>query len=72
MIDPPHVVVGMPNLSPSMEKGNYYYYYFYYYTVMHYWLNSNIMIIGNITAWKKQEGDKISQGDVIAQIETGK
>ena len=28
--------------------------------------------LGNILAWKKQEGDKIAQGDIIAQIETGK
>eukprot|EP00026_Physarum_polycephalum_P005099 Phypoly_transcript_05127.p1 GENE.Phypoly_transcript_05127~~Phypoly_transcript_05127.p1 ORF type:complete len:661 (+),score=156.44 Phypoly_transcript_05127:284-1984(+) len=44
---PPHTVIGLPTLSPSMETGN-------------------------ILAWKVKEGDKIKQGDIIAQIETDK
>ncbi|XP_044955981.1 dihydrolipoyllysine-residue acetyltransferase component 1 of pyruvate dehydrogenase complex, mitochondrial isoform X2 [Hordeum vulgare subsp. vulgare] len=44
---PPHMVIGMPALSPTMNQGN-------------------------ITKWRKQEGDKIEVGDVICEIETDK
>uniref|UniRef100_A0ACD5ZQB8 Uncharacterized protein n=1 Tax=Avena sativa TaxID=4498 RepID=A0ACD5ZQB8_AVESA len=44
---PPHMVNGMPALSPTMNQGN-------------------------ITKWRKQEGDKIEVGDVICEIETDK
>jgi len=39
--------IGLPALSPSMEKGN-------------------------IVKWRKKEGDKLSPGDIIAEIETDK
>ncbi|KAM0846507.1 hypothetical protein ACQ4PT_055627 [Festuca glaucescens] len=44
---PPHMVIGMPALSPTMNQGN-------------------------LTKWRKQEGDKIEVGDVICEIETDK
>ncbi|XVE68694.1 hypothetical protein DITRI_Ditri09bG0089500 [Diplodiscus trichospermus] len=44
---PPHIVVEMPALSPTMNQGN-------------------------ISKWKKNEGDKIEVGDVICEIETDK
>jgi len=33
---------------------------------------SPTMLQGNLAAWKKKEGDKISPGDVIAEVETDK
>jgi len=33
---------------------------------------SPTMEVGNISKWKKNEGDKVSPGDVIAEIETDK
>ncbi|GLE10028.1 hypothetical protein PINS_up022002 [Pythium insidiosum] len=44
---PPHEVVGLPALSPTMEQGN-------------------------LASWRLKEGDKISAGDIICQIETDK
>lgn len=44
---PPHTVVGLPTLSPTMATGN-------------------------IAKWLKKEGDSISPGDAIAEIETDK
>lgn len=32
---------------------------------------SPTMTEGSIAKWKKQEGDKISSGDIIAEVETG-
>ncbi|PON54394.1 Lipoamide Acyltransferase [Trema orientale] len=44
---PPHILLEMPALSPTMNQGN-------------------------IAKWRKNEGDKISVGDVICEIETDK
>ncbi|XP_067938032.1 dihydrolipoyllysine-residue acetyltransferase component of pyruvate dehydrogenase complex, mitochondrial-like [Watersipora subatra] len=44
---PEHKVVGMPNLSPTMETGT-------------------------IVAWIKKEGESMSEGDALAEIETDK
>ena len=33
---------------------------------------SPTMTQGNIAQWKKKEGDKISAGDIVAEIETGR
>jgi len=44
---PEHIEVGLPALSPTMEKGN-------------------------LAKWRKQEGDKITAGDVLAEVETDK
>eukprot|EP01018_Ginkgo_biloba_P015450 Gb_34194 [translate_table: standard] len=44
---PPHQVIGMPSLSPTMTEGN-------------------------IAKWRKKEGDKVSAGDVLCEIETDK
>lgn len=44
---PPHTLVKMPALSPTMTAGN-------------------------IGAWQKKPGDKISPGDVLVEIETDK
>ncbi|XP_074311284.1 dihydrolipoyllysine-residue acetyltransferase component 1 of pyruvate dehydrogenase complex, mitochondrial [Silene latifolia] len=44
---PPHIVLDMPALSPTMNQGN-------------------------ITKWRKKEGDKIEVGDVLCEIETDK
>ncbi|XP_050387762.1 dihydrolipoyllysine-residue acetyltransferase component 1 of pyruvate dehydrogenase complex, mitochondrial [Argentina anserina] len=44
---PPHIVVEMPALSPTMSQGN-------------------------ISIWRKKEGDKIEVGDVLCEIETDK
>lgn len=44
---PPHFVLGMPALSPTMSQGN-------------------------ISTWRKREGDKIEVGDVLCEIETDK
>ncbi len=30
------------------------------------------MEIGTLAAWRKQEGDRVAQGDVIAEVETEK
>lgn len=46
-LDPPHVTVGMPALSPTMESG---------------------AIIG----WTKKAGDRVTPGDMIADVETDK
>eukprot|EP00826_Nyctotherus_ovalis_P035444 TRINITY_DN3046_c0_g1_i14.p1 TRINITY_DN3046_c0_g1~~TRINITY_DN3046_c0_g1_i14.p1 ORF type:complete len:490 (-),score=166.35 TRINITY_DN3046_c0_g1_i14:143-1612(-) len=44
---PEHKVLNLPNLSPTMTKGN-------------------------ITKWYKKEGDSVSVGDVICDVETDK
>ncbi|KAF4367997.1 dihydrolipoyllysine-residue acetyltransferase component 1 of pyruvate dehydrogenase complex, mitochondrial [Cannabis sativa] len=44
---PPHILLEMPALSPTMNQGN-------------------------ITTWRKKEGDKIEVGDVLCEIETDK
>lgn len=44
---PPHVLLEMPALSPTMNQGN-------------------------ISKWRKQEGDKIEVGDILCEIETDK
>ncbi|KAG9410499.1 pyruvate dehydrogenase complex dihydrolipoamide acetyltransferase component (E2) [Aphanomyces cochlioides] len=44
---PPHEVVGLPALSPTMEQGN-------------------------LSKWLLKEGDAITAGDIICQIETDK
>lgn len=44
---PPHTVIGMPALSPTMTQGN-------------------------LAVWSKKEGDKLSPGEVIAEVETDK
>uniref|UniRef100_A0A803NWQ3 Dihydrolipoamide acetyltransferase component of pyruvate dehydrogenase complex n=1 Tax=Cannabis sativa TaxID=3483 RepID=A0A803NWQ3_CANSA len=44
---PPHILLEMPALSPTMNQGN-------------------------ITKWRKKEGDKIEVGDVLCEIETDK
>ncbi|QLQ78934.1 hypothetical protein HG537_0B02810 [Torulaspora globosa] len=44
---PPHTVIGMPALSPTMTQGN-------------------------LAIWTKKEGDKLSPGEVIAEVETDK
>lgn len=44
---PEHKVLNLPNLSPTMTKGN-------------------------ITKWYKKEGDSVSAGDVICDVETDK
>ena len=44
---PPHSLLPMPALSPTMTSGN-------------------------LASWKKAEGEAISVGDVIAEIETDK
>ncbi|CDO95553.1 unnamed protein product [Kluyveromyces dobzhanskii CBS 2104] len=44
---PPHFIVGMPALSPTMLQGN-------------------------LTSWSKNVGDKLSPGDVLAEVETDK
>ncbi|XP_073317811.1 dihydrolipoyllysine-residue acetyltransferase component 2 of pyruvate dehydrogenase complex, mitochondrial-like isoform X1 [Primulina huaijiensis] len=44
---PPHQVIGMPSLSPTMTEGN-------------------------IARWLKKEGDKVSTGEVLCEVETDK
>ncbi|CAI2732785.1 unnamed protein product [Schistosoma spindalis] len=44
---PPHLVVKLPNLSPTMETGT-------------------------VVSWAKNEGDEVSEGDLLAEIETDK
>ncbi|CAI5745072.1 unnamed protein product [Peronospora destructor] len=44
---PPHEVVGLPSLSPTMDTGN-------------------------MSKWNKKEGDEISAGDIVCEIETDK
>uniref|UniRef100_A0AAV1SY95 Lipoyl-binding domain-containing protein n=1 Tax=Peronospora matthiolae TaxID=2874970 RepID=A0AAV1SY95_9STRA len=44
---PPHEVIGLPSLSPTMETGN-------------------------MSKWNMKEGDAISAGDVVCEIETDK
>ncbi|KAI9916106.1 hypothetical protein PsorP6_008197 [Peronosclerospora sorghi] len=44
---PPHEIVGLPSLSPTME-------------------------MGNMSKWNKKEGDAISAGDIVCEIETDK
>ncbi|CAN4126489.1 unnamed protein product [Withania somnifera] len=44
---PPHFVLDMPALSPTMNQGN-------------------------ISKWRKKEGDKIEVGDILCEIETDK
>lgn len=44
---PPHTIIGMPALSPTMTQGN-------------------------LAVWVKKEGDKLSPGEVIAEVETDK
>jgi pyruvate dehydrogenase E2 component (dihydrolipoamide acetyltransferase) len=44
---PPHTLIRMPALSPTMTKGN-------------------------IGVWRKKEGDAVSVGDVLVEIETDK
>ncbi|KAG5593942.1 hypothetical protein H5410_035174 [Solanum commersonii] len=44
---PPHQVIGMPSLSPTMTEGN-------------------------IARWLKKEGDKVSPGELLCEVETDK
>ncbi|XP_018647358.1 thioredoxin-like protein,putative [Schistosoma mansoni] len=44
---PPHQVIKLPNLSPTMETGT-------------------------VVSWAKNEGDEVSEGDLLAEIETDK
>lgn len=44
---PPHTIIGMPALSPTMTQGN-------------------------LAVWSKKVGDKLSPGEVIAEVETDK
>ncbi|XP_048418335.2 dihydrolipoyllysine-residue acetyltransferase component of pyruvate dehydrogenase complex, mitochondrial [Stegostoma tigrinum] len=44
---PPHQLVALPALSPTMQ-------------------------MGTIARWEKKEGDKINEGDLIAEVETDK
>ncbi|POM71528.1 Dihydrolipoyllysine-residue acetyltransferase component of pyruvate dehydrogenase complex [Phytophthora palmivora] len=44
---PPHEVIGLPSLSPTMETGN-------------------------MSKWNMKEGDAISAGDIVCEIETDK
>ncbi|CAH8596397.1 unnamed protein product [Heterobilharzia americana] len=44
---PPHLVVKLPNLSPTMETGT-------------------------VISWAKNEGDEVTEGDLLAEIETDK
>ncbi|TNN05944.1 Dihydrolipoyllysine-residue acetyltransferase component of pyruvate dehydrogenase complex isoform 3 [Schistosoma japonicum] len=44
---PTHLVVKLPNLSPTMETGT-------------------------VVSWAKNEGDEVSEGDLLAEIETDK
>jgi len=44
---PEHIEVGLPALSPTMEKGN-------------------------LAKWRKKEGEKVTAGDVLAEVETDK
>ncbi|CAH8621422.1 unnamed protein product [Schistosoma bovis] len=44
---PPHLVIKLPNLSPTMETGT-------------------------VVSWAKNEGDEVSEGDLLAEIETDK
>ena len=44
---PPHILVSLPALSPTME-------------------------MGSIVTWEKKEGDKVSEGDLLCEIETDK
>ncbi|CAH8866231.1 unnamed protein product [Trichobilharzia szidati] len=44
---PSHVVVRLPNLSPTMETGT-------------------------VISWAKNEGDEVTEGDLLAEIETDK
>ncbi|KMZ71597.1 Dihydrolipoyllysine-residue acetyltransferase [Zostera marina] len=44
---PPHQVIGMPSLSPTMTEGN-------------------------IARWLKKEGDQVSTGEVLCEVETDK
>ncbi|KAB5544067.1 hypothetical protein DKX38_012179 [Salix brachista] len=54
---PPHVILGMPALSPTMLN-----------TLFYLFLQNQ----GNIAKWRKKEGDKIEVGDVMCEIETDK
>ncbi len=42
-----------------------------YYTHMHMRMHANIHT-GTLVAWEKEEGDELSDGDVLAQVETDK
>lgn len=44
---PPHTIIGMPALSPTMTQGS-------------------------LAVWVKKEGDQLSPGEVIAEVETDK
>ncbi|AET40146.1 dihydrolipoyllysine-residue acetyltransferase Ecym_5391 [Eremothecium cymbalariae DBVPG len=44
---PPHTIINMPALSPTMTQGN-------------------------LAVWSKKEGDSLSPGEVIAEVETDK
>ncbi len=44
---PPHSLVPLPALSPTME-------------------------LGTIVSWQKKEGDQLSEGDLLCEIETDK
>ena len=54
---PPHIIIKMPALSPTMTSGNLGIFFIYF--------------IKKGT-WKKKIGDEIIQGDVLVEIETDK
>ena len=71
---PPHLVVGMPALSPTMTAGINYPLTFFKFHDCYFLMSSlsRISFSGTIGKWLKAEGDKISAGDSIADIETDK
>ena len=69
---PPHSVVGMPALSPTMTAGYSDTFATMINTLSIYLKTLLCILIGTIGKWLKGEGDKISAGDSIADIETDK
>ncbi|KAG5535425.1 hypothetical protein RHGRI_023251 [Rhododendron griersonianum] len=54
---PAHQEIGMPSLSPTMTEAC---------------CCTSTLFVGNIARWLKKEGDKVSPGEVLCEVETDK
>ena len=72
---PPHQEIGMPSLSPTMTEVHTFFFFFFllvnYLFSLHYHIEYSFCDLkGNIARWLKKEGDKISPGEVLCEVET--
>ncbi|KAE9466737.1 hypothetical protein C3L33_01348, partial [Rhododendron williamsianum] len=68
---PAHQEIGMPSLSPTMTEACNLFKLLYLHIVCGFLFSSHATQ-GNIARWLKKEGDKVSPGEVLCEVETDK